>query len=135
MKDQARLPLSPVEEAPRLTPAPALLALLTVWLGLLTLLASIVVPFLPGSRHARAELERAEPYSFADRFLPIPLYGSVVVLFLGIVVLRQMRSEPRPLPPAMVNQRLQAYTGIALALLAAVIIYIHVALRGPRGSG
>jgi len=35
----------------------------------------------------------------------------------------------------MVNQRVQAYVGIALALIAAAIVYIHVALRGPRGSG
>lgn len=135
MKDDVPLPLAPVEEAPKSTPAPPVVALLTAWLGLLTLFASIAFPFLPGSRHARAELEHVEPYSLADRFLPVPIYGSAVALFLGIVIVRQMRHEPRPLPPPLVSQRAQAYTGIALALLAAAIVYVYVALRGPRGSG
>jgi hypothetical protein len=80
-------------------------------------------------------LEHAEPYSPADRFLPVPIYASAVAMFLGIVVLWQMRKEPRPLPAALVNQRVQAYVGIALAILAAAVVYIHVALRGPRGGG
>ncbi len=96
------------------------------------LIAAIVFPFLPGSRDPRAELEHAKPYSFADKFLPIPMYGVTVVLFLGIVVLRQMRKEPRPLEGALVAQRVQAWTGIALALLATIILYVYVALRGPR---
>jgi hypothetical protein len=107
-------------------------ALLSAWLGLLTLIASAVFPFLPGSSDPRAELERARPYSFADKFLPLPMYGTVIAVFLGIVVLRQMRQEPRPLPDAMVAQRMQAWVGIVLALLGAAIIYTWVALRGPR---
>jgi len=140
-KHDSRLPLTPVDDdeddapAPKPTPAPAVVALLAAWLGLLTLIASLVLLFLPGSRHPRAELEHAEPYSLADRFLPVPIYASAIAIFLGIIVIWQMRKEPRPLPPAMVNQRVQAYVGIALAILAAAIVYIHVALRGPRGSG
>lgn len=94
--------------------------------------ASITFIFLPGSRDPRAELEHLQAYSLADRFLPLPIYGIAVVLFLGIVVLWQMRKEPRPLSGALTAQRLQASVGIALALFAAGIIYVYVALRGPR---
>jgi hypothetical protein len=96
------------------------------------LIGSIVLPFLPGSRDPQAELEHAKPYSIADRFIPIPMYGVTIAIFLGIVVLWQMRREPRPLPDALVAQRVQAWVGIALALLATVILYTWVALYGPR---
>ena len=113
-------------------PAPAWVALVTAWLGLLMLVASVAFIFLPGSRDPRAELEHLRPYSVADRFLPLPMYGITIALFLGIVVLWQMRREPRPLPDALVAQRVQAWVGIVLALLGAVVIYTWVALRGPR---
>jgi hypothetical protein len=119
----------PLAPPPRL--APPWVALVAAWLGLLTLIASAIVPFLPGSRDPRAELQKLQPYSLADKFLPLPIYASVVAMFLGIVVLWQMRREPRPLPDALVAQRVQAYAGIVLALLGVVIIYLHVALRGP----
>ena len=133
--DEFRSPLpppDPPEPPARPTLAPPWVALLSAWLGLLTLVASAVFPFLPGSRDPRAELEHARPYSFADRFLPLPMYGAVIAMFLGIVVLRQMRKEPRPLPDAMLAQRVQAWVGITLALVGAAIIYTWVALRGPR---
>jgi hypothetical protein len=138
MKDDLKFPLPPLPliestSEPKPTPAPAIVSLLGVWIALLTLIGSIALPFLPGSRHPRAELEHLQPYSLADRFLPVPIYGSVIGLFLGIVVLWQMRKEPRPLPEARVNQRLQAWVAIVLALLAAAVIYLHVALRGPGG--
>ncbi len=79
-----------------------LVALLTVWLGVIMLVASIVFIFLPGSRDPRGELEHRLPYSLADRFLPVPIYGVTVTLFIGIVVLWQMRREPRPLPDGLV---------------------------------
>jgi hypothetical protein len=123
------LPLKPPAEKPKPTPAPAWVALLAAWLGLLTLIASIALPLLPGSRNPRQELEHARPYSLADRFLPVPVYGSVLTLFIGLVVLWQMRKEPRPLPDAMVAQRLQAKVGIGLALAAIVIFYAYAALR------
>lgn len=135
MRDDPPLPLRPPDPyvAPsRRTPAPPWVALLCAWLGLIMLIAAIVFPFLPGSRDPRAELERAKPYSFADKFLPVPMYGVTIALFLGIVVLRQMRKEPRPLPDALVAQRVQAWVGITLALIATVILYVYVALRGPR---
>jgi hypothetical protein len=125
-------PLPPIDPPAHPTLAPAWLALLVAWLGVLMVIASIVFIFLPGTRNPRAELEHLEQYSLADRFLPLPIYGIAVVLFLGIVVLWQMRKESRPLPEALISQRLQAYVGIALSLIAAAIIYIHVALRGPR---
>jgi hypothetical protein len=133
MRDDSPLPLRPPDPEPaRPTPAPPWVALLAAWLGLLMLIAAIVLPFLPGSRDPRAELEHARPYSLADRFIPIPMYGVTVAIFLGIVVLWQMRKEPRPLPDALVAQRVQACVGIALALLATVILYAYVALNGPR---
>ena len=94
--------------------------------------ASIVFIFLPGAKNPVAELERKMYFSLADRFLPLPMYGITVALFLGIVVLWQMRKEPRPLPAAMVSQRLQAWVGIVLALVGAAIIYVHVGMYGPR---
>jgi hypothetical protein len=103
----------------------------SVWLGLFTLIAAIILPFLPGTRHPRAELEHATSYSLADKFLPAPIYASVMAMFLGIIVLWQMRNEPRPLPQALVNQKLQACVGIALALCGAIGVYVFVALRGP----
>jgi hypothetical protein len=120
----------PSKPAP--APAPAWVALATAWLGLLMLAASVAFIFLPGSRDPQAELEHLRPYSVADQFLPLPMYGITVALFLGIVVLWQMRREPRPLPDALVAQRVQACVGIGLALVGAVVIYTWVALRGPR---
>jgi hypothetical protein len=125
-------PLPPLDPPAHPTLAPAWVALLVAWLGVLMVIASIVFIFLPGTHIPRAELEHREQYSLADRFLPLPIYGIAVVLFLGIVVLWQMRKESRPLADALVAQRLQAWVGIALSLIAAAIIYIHVALRGPR---
>ena len=126
-------PLNP-DPPPRPRLAPAWVALVAAWLGLVTLIASAALPFLPGSRDPRAELQHLRPYSLADKFLPLPIYGSVVALFLGIVVLWQMRREPRPLPDALVSQRVQAWVGIALALLGAAIVYTAVALQGPRSG-
>jgi hypothetical protein len=118
----------------KVTPAPAWVALLAAWAGLLMLILSIVFTLLPGSVNPRQELEHARRYSVADRFLPLPIYGIAVALFLGIVVLWQMRKEPRPLSDALAAQRVQAWVGIVLSLLGAVVIYVWVALRGP-GAG
>ena len=115
-----------------LTPAPAWVALTAAWLGLMMLIASIVFVFLPGSQSPKEELEQLKPYSAADRFLPVPIYGITVALFVGIVVLRQMRDQPRPLSDALVAQRVQAWVGIVLSLIGTAVIYIWVALHGPR---
>lgn len=123
--------LPPPEKKP--SPAPAWVALLAAWAGLLMLIASIVFMLLPGSVNPRAELEHARQYSVADRFLPLPIYGIAVALFLGIVALWQMRKEPRPLHDALASQRVQAWVGIVLALVGAIVIYTWVALRGPGG--
>ena len=134
MNQEFRSPIDPSAHGPlkRATPAPAWVALLGAWAGLVILIAAIVFVVLPGSKNPVAELERRERFSPADRFLPVPIYGITVSLFIGIVVLWQMRDQPRPLPPPLVAQRLQAWVGIALSLLAAAIIYIDVALRGPK---
>ena len=125
-------PLLPLRDDRKPTPAPAWVALGAAWAGLLMLVASIAFTLLPGSVNPREELEHVRAYSAADRFLPLPVYGIAVALFLGIVVLWQMRREPRPLAPALAAQRVQAWVGIVLALLGAVIIYAWVGLRGPR---
>lgn len=108
------------------TPAPAWVALLAAWLGLVTLLAAGALPLLPGSRNPRAELVHARPYSTADRWLPVPVYLSVTAIFIGCIVLWQMRKEARPLADALLAQRLQAYVGIALAVIGVIIIYAYV---------
>ena len=126
------LPLKPPADEkpkPRPTPAPPWVALLAAWLGLLTLVASLILLFLPGSKSPRAELEHARPYSLADRFFPIPVHLSVLALFIGIVVFWQMRREPRPLPDGMLAQRVQAGVGIALALAGIIVFYTFAALR------
>jgi hypothetical protein len=115
-----------------LTPAPPWVALLAAWLGLIMLVASVVFIFLPGSQRPKEELEHLAPYSAADRFLPVPIYGITVALFVGIVVLRQMRDQPRPLSDAFVAQRIQAWVGIVLSLIATAVIYTWVGLHGPR---
>jgi len=116
----------------RPTPAPAWLALLAPWLGLAVLVTSLIFVFLPGSTDPRAELQHARDYAPADKFLPFPIYGAALALFAGIIVLWQMRKEPRPLPAPLIAQRVQAWVGIALALLGAAVIYAWVAVRGPR---
>ena len=120
------------ENAPRPTPTPAWAALLAPWLGLAVLVASVVFAFLPGSADPRAELQHVRDYSAADKFLPLPIYGAALALFVGIVVLWQMRREPRPLSAPLQAQRVQAWVGIVLALLGTALIYGWVALRGPR---
>jgi hypothetical protein len=122
------LPLKPVDDAPvqakpAPNPAPAWVALLCAWLGLVTLVCSVVLPFLPGSVRPREELEHRAPWSAADRWLPFPIYLSVVALFLGIVVLWQMRREGRPLAEGLAAQRVQALVGMGLALVAVVFMY------------
>jgi hypothetical protein len=126
------LPLRPPIEPKKPIPAPPWVAFAAAWLGLFMLIASIVFIFLPGSVNPREELEHRRAYSIADKFLPFPIYGITFTLFLGIIVFWQMRKEPRPLPPPLVNQRIQAWFGIVLALIATVIIYTWVALKGPR---
>ena len=126
------LPLQPPRPEHRPTLAPAWVALLCAWLGVIVLILAIVFIFLPGTRDPRGELEHRVPFSLADKFLPVPIYGVTVVLFVGIVVLWQMRREPRPLSDALVIQRVQAWVGIALSLIAAIIVYVNVALHGPR---
>jgi hypothetical protein len=126
-----QLPLRPPAEPPHATLAPPWVALLTAWLGLLMLILSVAIIFLPGSVNPREELEHHRPYSVADRFLPVPIFGITLTLFLGCVVLWQMRTEPRPLPAALVSQRMQAYAGMTLALVGAVVIYTWVGFRGP----
>lgn len=112
--------------------APAWVAFVTAWGGMLMLVASVVFVLLPGSRNPVAELQHQAAYSIKDRFLPVPIYGITVVLFLGIVVLWQMRKEPHPLADGLAMQRVQVRVGMGLALVGAIVIYGYVWLYGPR---
>jgi hypothetical protein len=135
MPDEFRSPLRPpLDYRPKAepTPAPPWVALVAAWAGLIVLIASVVFIFLPGSRDPRAELELAANYYVADWFIPVPIYGSAVAMFLGIIVIWQMRKLPRPLPRELILQRMQAWVGVALAFLGAAIVYLDVALRGPK---
>ncbi|HEV8290454.1 MAG TPA: hypothetical protein VGP94_00960 [Tepidisphaeraceae bacterium] len=129
------LPLKPVADKLKKerNPAPAWVALAAPWLGLLTLILSIVIFLVPGSRDPRAELTHARPYSAADWVLMIAIYTSVVAVFVGLLVLWQMRTQPRPLSTPLAAQRLQVIVGLILAGVGIAIIYIGVALRGPGG--
>src|SRR2546430_15968336 len=93
------LPLKPIVDKLKKerNPAPAWVALASPWLGLLTLILSILIFIVPGSRDPRAELTHARPYSAADWVLMIAIYTSVVAVFIGLAVLWQMRTQPRPL--------------------------------------
>jgi len=137
------LPLRPVEDHPSIDkippmPAPPWVALLCAWVGLITLICALALPFLPGSRRPREELEHRAPFALTDRWLPFPIYLSVVTLFLGVVVLRQMRKEPRPLTEGLAAQRMQTWVGIWLAIVAIVFIYAwvyySVAWRATAGA-
>jgi hypothetical protein len=126
------LPLKPVADQPKKerNPAPAWLALAAPWLGLLTLLLSITTFIVPGSRDSRAEITHARPYSPADWIVMIGLYSSVIAVFAGLLVIWQMRTQPRPLSTPLAAQRLQAIFGLVLACIGIAIIYIGV-LSGP----
>jgi hypothetical protein len=129
------LPLKPIEDKPRKerTPAPAALALAAPWLGAITLILSIAIFLVPGSRDPQAELAHARPYSPADRVLLVAVYTSVVAIFVPILIFWQMRTQPRPLSEPLAAQRLQAFVGLALSIIGVIIIYTGVALRGPGG--
>ena len=135
------LPLKPVDDVPvhkpAPTPAPPWVPLLCAWLGLITLICSLALPFLPGSRRPREELEHRAPFAAADRWLPFPIYLSVVALFLGILVLWQMRKDPRPLPDALAAQRLQAWVGIWITIIAIVFMYawVYYSVAWRAGTG
>jgi hypothetical protein len=129
------LPLKPPPDPPkRRTLAPAWLSFASAWLGLLDLVLSSAIPFVPGSKDPRAELTHARPYSLADWLLLIAIYLCPLTITLALIVIRQMGTEPRPLEGALRLQRVQALTGIALAVLSAIILYTFVALRGPLAA-
>src|SRR5215212_10288491 len=122
------LPLKPVADTPtkERTPAPAWVALASPWLGLLTLILSIVVFLVPGSRDPRAEFTHQRPWSAADIVVTIADYTSVVAVFVGLVVIWQMRTQPRPLSAPLAAQRLQAIVGLLLAFLGVIIMYVGI---------
>src|SRR5947207_12761627 len=114
-----KLPLEPFDDSPpkESTPAPAWVALVAPWLGLVTVGLAILVFVVPGSRDPRAELSHAQPYSAADWVVLIAAYTSVVAVFIPLVIFWQMRTQPRPLSAPLAAQRLQAMVGLVLALI------------------
>ena len=108
------------------TPAPAWLALASPWLGLLTLILSITTFLVPGSRDPRAEFTHQRPWSPADIVVTIAEYTSVLAVFVGLVVIWQMRTQPRPLSAPLAAQKLQAIVGLILAFIGVTIIYVGI---------
>src|ERR1041384_587581 len=102
------VPLKPPQEKKRRTLAPAWMSLASAWLGLFCVILSAAVPFVPGSSDPQAELTHLKPYSTADRLIVVAIYLSPASMCLGIIVLWQMANEARPLPQALINQRVQA---------------------------
>lgn len=96
-----------------------MLALLSVWIGLfMAALAGAMLLYRP---------------LFSDRLVPVVLYGSVLAMTLGGLVLWSHRKEPSP-EPGIAAQRTQSRVGIGLALAAVVVIYFLVAnaRQAPR---
>ena len=120
------LPLKPIADKPKKErhPAPAWVALTSPWLGLLTLILSIVTFLVPGSRDPRAEFMHQRPWSAADIVVTIAEYTSVLAVFVGLVVIWQMRTQPRPLSGPLAAQRLQAIVGLVLSFIGVAIIYV-----------
>ncbi|MCK6456179.1 MAG: hypothetical protein L6Q92_06570 [Phycisphaerae bacterium] len=88
-----------------------MLALIAAWLGLLMLLLAVAMLLFRAAFH--------------DAVLPIVMYGSVLAMTLGGLVLLSQRKH-RDLSLAERAQRTQAKIGIALALTAIVIVYLLV---------
>lgn len=122
------LPLKPIEDKRKKerNPAPAWVALASPWLGLLTLILSIAIFLVPGSRDPRAEVTHQRPWSAADIVVTIAEYTSVVAVFVGLVVIWQMRTQPRPLSAPLAAQKLQAIVGLILAFIGVAIIYVGI---------
>jgi len=124
------LPLKPIVDRPKKEPipAPAWVALASPWLGLLTLILSIVVFLVPGSRDPHAEFTHQRPWSAADIVVTIAEYTSVLAVFVGLVVIWQMRTQPRPLSAPLAAQKLQAIVGLILSFIGIAIIYVGILL-------
>ena len=122
------LPLKPVADEPKKdrNPAPAWVALAAPWLGLLTLILSIIVFLVPGSRDPQAEFMHQRPWSAADVVVTIAEYTSVLAVFVGFVVIWQMRTQPRPLSAPLAAQKMQAIVGLVLSFIGVVIIYVGI---------
>jgi len=122
------LPLKPIVDKPKKErhPAPAWVALAAPWLGLLTLILSIVVFIVPGSRDPRAEFTHQRPWSAADIVVTVAEYTSVLAVFVGLVVLWQMRTQPRPISAPLAAQRMQAIVGLVLSFIGVAIVYVGI---------
>jgi hypothetical protein len=122
------LPLKPVADEPRRerSPAPAWVALAAPWLGLLTLILSIIVFIVPASRDPQAEFTHQRPWSPADVVVTIAEYTAVVAVFVGLVVIWQMRTQLRPLSAPLAAQRLQAIFGLVLSFIGIAIVYVGI---------
>jgi hypothetical protein len=83
-------------------------ALLAAWLGLISFVLSAV---MLGYRPA-----------FTDITIPIALYGAVLGIGCGGIVLMQ-KPHPDHVMTSVAAQRTQAVVGIVLSMIAVVIVY------------
>jgi hypothetical protein len=50
----------------------------------------------------------------------------VLAVFVGLVVIWQMRTQPRPLSAPLAAQRMQAIVGLVLSSIGVAIIYVGI---------
>lgn len=93
-----------------------MLALLSVWIGL--------------AMFALAAAMLVVRSLFSDALAPVLLYGSVLGMTLGGIVLWAHRKEGA-VDSGIIAQRTQAKVGIALSLVAAGMFYALVAAAQP----
>ena len=97
-----------------------MLAIASAWIGLLMCGLSIaMVVYRP---------------LFNDVMLPIVLYGAVLAITFGGLVLMR-RTQPEDLMHAVAAQKMQAKVGIALGTLSFMIVYVLLKLAQPWSRG
>lgn len=97
-----------------------MLALGSAWLGLFVcLLSAVMVVYRP---------------AFHDLTLPVVLYGAVIAIGCGGLVLMR-KTQPGDRAAAVDAQRLQAQVGIGLGMVAVIVTYGLMALARPVASG
>ncbi len=105
--------------------APAWVAVASAWMGFLSLLSAIALPFVGKYLRSRGVVSSGH-WRSGDLWLPFPVYTAVVAVVLGMVAMWQMRKVRRPIPGDMVSQRMQAWFGMVLGGLSVALVYIYV---------
>lgn len=97
-----------------------MLALASAWCGLAMCATALVMAFYSPA--------------FNDWTLPIVLYGSVVAIGCGGLVLMR-RKRPEDVPEAAAAQAVQAKVGIGLGMVAVIVVYALFSLAQPVAGG